>query len=169
MTGIFLTSSPTPLGAASSPLAARSLCASCSASRSSSATCVAAALERRRGSRSDRRESFPRRVSRVQTFPREFLLRESCLITRCKVLQYGCYKVTKARKRKGSGDSRGLQNRRSLSMMAMVGSTPTRFRQPNPHKRRRFLPKIALTLLDAGANALISTIWITSPHIGRQR
>jgi hypothetical protein len=26
-----------------------------------------------------------------------------------------------------------------------------------------------LTLLDAGANALISTIWITSPHIGRQR
>src|SRR5438552_4927095 len=32
-------------------------------------------------------------------------------------------------KRKGSGDSRGLQNRRSLSLMAMVGSTPTRFRQ----------------------------------------
>jgi hypothetical protein len=31
-------------------------------------------------------------------------------------------------KRKGSGDSRGLQNRRSLSLMAMVGSTPTRFR-----------------------------------------
>src|SRR5207245_8828523 len=33
------------------------------------------------------------------------------------------------RKRKGSGDSRGHQNRRSLSLMAMVGSTPTRFRQ----------------------------------------
>src|SRR3989442_3087828 len=33
------------------------------------------------------------------------------------------------KKRKGSGDSRGLQNRRSLSLMAMVGSTPTRFRQ----------------------------------------
>jgi hypothetical protein len=29
----------------------------------------------------------------------------------------------------GSGDSPGLQNRRSLSLMAMVGSTPTRFRQ----------------------------------------
>src|SRR6266516_965783 len=35
-------------------------------------------------------------------------------------------------KRKGSGDSRGLQNRRSLSLMAMVGSTPTRFRQFQP-------------------------------------
>jgi hypothetical protein len=42
-------------------------------------------------------------------------------------------------KRKGSGDSRGLQNRRSLSLMAMVGSTPTRFRQLNLHGRVRRL------------------------------
>ena len=35
-----------------------------------------------------------------------------------------------------SGDCRGLQNRRSLSLMAMVGSTPTRFRQLKAASRK---------------------------------
>ena len=37
-----------------------------------------------------------------------------------------------------SGDCHGLQNRRSLSMMAMVGSTPTRFRHNFTHKSHIF-------------------------------
>ena len=37
------------------------------------------------------------------------------------------FKLT--RKRRGSGDPSGLQNRRESASLALVGSTPTRFRQ----------------------------------------
>ena len=41
------------------------------------------------------------------------------------------------RKRRGSGDSPGLQNRRTAVNPSLVGSTPTRFRQKHGESQAR--------------------------------